>query len=423
MKPAHSSLTIQDAQRRGSPLTLALLWLVACTFQASAQNVLAPSQPDLQYQPQVAQQTTQLSATTNAVSPVPAFLQWGSVTAHPRISYSFVSSTGVQYQPGSATNTTIQTLSPGITLELGTHWSLDYQASWNVYSSRQFNDTLDHALSLLGATTYENWTFNFSQGFSRSTQPLIQTGRQTQQDQYSTSITALDRLDQHLMLETDASQSLLYTTDFNDTKEWSLLEWLHYQFSPQLDTALGIGPGYVEVNNGADMNYYKFLGKIDWRPSTKLNLHLDGGLDHRRLRTANASYIDNPIANASIGYKIFDHTMLTFGASRTVSASYFANQIQKSLGWNAGVNQRLLGIFNLSLSAGDQKSTYELTDPTTSTTSTRDDNDHWYDARVSTVVLKRGTISIFYRRSKNASSTPGYSFSSNQVGLEFRYQY
>ena len=200
-----------------------------------------------------------------------------------------------------------------------------------------------------------------------------------------------------------------------------MLEWFHYQFTQQLDTALGLGPGYVEINNGADMNYYKFLGKIDWQPGTKLNLHLDGGLDHRRLRTAKARYIDNPFATASIGYKIFEQTNLTIGVSRSVTASYFSIQLQKSLSWNAGVNQRLLGQFNLNLSAGYQKSNYDQASSTA--TGARADNNHWYDARLSTVVLKRGSVSIFYLTSKNSSSTPGYSFSSDQYGLELRYQY
>jgi hypothetical protein len=409
-----------------SPLALVLFFLVVCTSPAFAQSVLAPiapSEPDLQYQPQPGQPATQLIATARANADVPTFLLWGPVTAHPRASYQFVSVTGLQYTPGSATNTTIQTLSPGILLELGTHWTLDYQASWNVYSSRQFKDTLDHILNLFGSTAYENWSFNFAQGFSRSSQPLIETGRQTQQDQYSTGVVVRDQITRQVMLETIANQSLLYTTDFNDTKEWSLLEWLHFQFSPQLDTALGIGPGYVEVNNGSDMNYYKLLGQIDWRPGTKLSLHLDGGLDHRRLRTATARYTDNPIANASMAYKIFEQTTLTIGATRTVTPSYFANQFQKSLTWNAGINQRLLGRLNLSLSTGYRKSNYEQTDPTTATTSARDDNNHWYDAGLSTAVFQRGSVSIFYRYSKNTSNESVYSFSSDQYGAQFLYRY
>jgi len=423
MKSARLSTTIQHALRSASLLRLALLSLGTVATPAFAQSVLAPAQPDLQYPAQSTPQTSQLTATTSKPSTVPTFLQWDPITAHPRASYQFVSATGMQYEPGRATNTTIQTLSPGIFLELGTHWTLDYQASWNVYSSREFKDTLGHTINLLGATTYENWMFNFAQGFSRSSQPLIQTGRQTQQDQYSTGVTVNNQITSRFMLETVASQNLTYTTDFNDTKEWSLLEWLHFQVSPQLDSALGIGPGYVEINNGPDMNYYKFLGKIDWHPGTKLSLRLDGGLDHRKLRTATASYTNNPIASASIGYKIFEHTTLTLGASRTVTASYFSNELQKSLSWNAGIEQRLLGRFNLNLSAGYLKSSYDQTDPTATTTTARNDNNHWYDARVNTVVLKRGTVSVFYRYSKNSSSTQGYGFSSDQYGFELRYQY
>jgi hypothetical protein len=406
-----------------SPLALTSLFLVTCASPAFAQSVVVPLQSDQQYQSQPAQPSTQLLANAKPAPDVPTFWLWGPVTAHPRVSYQFVTSTGVQYAPGFAADTTIQTLSPGILMELGTHWTLDYQASWDVYSSRQFKDTLNHTLSLLGSTAYENWTFSFSQGYSRTSEPLIQTGQQTQSNGYSTVVIARDRIDRHLMLESVASQSLVYTTGFNNTREWSLLEWVHYQFTPQLDTALGIGPGYVNVHTGADSNYYRFLGQIDWRLGTKLTLHLDGGLDHRRLHMATASYTNSPVANASIGYQMFEHTSLTIGASRTVTPSYFANRTQKGLSWNAGINQRLLGHFNLNLSAGYQKSSYDQTDPTSTTTPARNDNNHWYDARLSTAVLKRGTISVFYHRSQNSSNLLGYSFSSDQYGLELRYQY
>ena len=421
MKSSLEFITIRKVSEIKVPATLVLLPLFWCSATVFSQTVVAPVQPASKYQPQVTQQSTE--PLTNAITQpaVPTFLQWGPVTAHPRASYRYVSSTGVQYKPGSATDTTIQTLSPGILLGVGTHWSLDYQASWNFYSSREFKDTLDHAINLLGSAAYENWTFNLSQGFSRSSQSLVETGRQTQQDQYSTGFTALDRIDSHLILETVGSQSLTSPTDFNDTKEWSLLEWLHFRFSQQLDTALGAGAGYVEVNNGADANYYKFLGRIDWRPGSKLNLHLDGGLDHRRIRTGSANYINNPIANASVGYKLFEHTILMIGATRTVTASYFSNQTQKNLSWNAALDQRLLGRINLNLSAGYQKSTYEQT--ALGDAAARNDNNHWYDVRLSTVVLRRGSVSIFYHRGKNSSSTPGYGFTSDQYGTELRYQY
>jgi len=413
--------TIWIPQWQGTLLALALLTLVAGMVPAEAQTAVMPALSDLQDQAQTAKKTSQLSDNAQSATDVPTFLQWGSVIARPRASYRFVSATGLQAKPGKAVDTTIQTFSPGITLDLSSHWSLDYQAAWNVYSQRDFKDTLDHSLVLRGATSYESWSFNAMQGYSHSSEPLIETGQQTTEDLYTTGFTATDRLNSHIILETDVNQSLRYTTDFNDTKEWSLLEWAHFQFSPKLDTALGVGPGYVEIRNGSDMNYYKFLGSIDWRPGETLSVHLDGGLDHRRVRTGKANYTNDPIATASIGYKMFEQTVLSLEAARTVTASYFSNHVQKSFRWNVGLNQRLLGHLNLILGAGYQKSSYDKADP--SSANARDDKDWWYIGRLSTVVLKQGTISVFYQYTKNTSSVPGYGFSSDQTGLELRYQY
>jgi len=423
MKSSTELVAAPTTKQMGSRLVLALSFFLACSTPAFAQStVLAPLQPDLQAPTQGPQPSSELITSAKRSSSVPTFLQWGSVTAHPRATYRFVSSTGLQARRGEASNTNIQTLAPGIMLELGAKWTLDYQSSWNYYSSRAFTDSIDHSVNLNGATVYDNWTLSFAQNFNRSSQTLIETGGQTKVDQYGTSFNALARIDSHLALESAATQSLTYTTDFNDSKDWALLEWLHFQYSPRLDTALGAGPGYVEINKGPDTTYSRFLGKVDWRPGTKLNVHFDAGFDHRKLRSANAHATTNPVANVAVGYRIFEHTALAFGASRTISVPYSANQaLVKNLNWNVILDQRLLGRLNLTLSAGYQKSNYEQS--TTIATEYRGDTNHWYDARLSAAVLQRGSVSVFYHTSKNASTVQGYGFSSNQTGLEFSYRY
>jgi hypothetical protein len=423
MKSTTELVAAPTPKQMGSLLVPALFFLLGCSTLAFAQTTaLEPLQSDQQSPLQGNQQSSQLFSSAKTSNSVPTFLQWGSVAAHPRATYRFVSSTGLQARRGEAANTDIQTLAPGIMLELGAQWTLDYQSSWNYYSSRAFTDSIDHSVILNGATSYDDWTLSFTQNFNRSTQTLIETGGQTKVDQYGTAFNALARFGSHLALESAATQNLIYTTDFNDSKDWALVEWLHFQYSPRLDTALGAGPGYVEINKGPDTTYSRFLGKIDWRPGTKLNVHLDAGLDHRKLRSANAQATNNPIANATVGYKIFEHTALAFGASRTISVPYSPNQaLVKNLGWNVSLDQRLLGRLNLTLSAGYEKSNYELS--TTTMTGARDDSNHWYDARLSAAVLQRGSVSVFYHTSKNASTVQGYGFSSNQTGLEFSYRY
>jgi len=423
MKPILDSVAAPSDKRMCSPRLLAWFLLLGCLTPTFAQTtVLAPLQSDLQSLPQTPQQSSQLLVTPKPSVAEPTFLQWGPVTAHPRATYRFVSTTGLLVMKGEAADTTIQTVAPGIMLELGAQWTLDYQPSWNYYSSLKFTDTIDHSVMLNGATVYDNWTLRLSQSFTRSTQPLLETGAQTRVDQYATVFDVRTRLDGHLALESAATQNMSYTTNLNDSKDWSLLEWLHFQYSQRLDTAIGAGPGYVEINKGPDTTYSRFLGQIDWRPGTKFNLHLDAGIDHRKVRTANSHYTDNPITNASVGYKIFEHTALTFGGFRTITVPYSPNQaLIKNLGWNVSLDQRLLGRLNLTLAAGYQKSNYEQS--TITATEAREDNNHWYDARLSTAVLQRGSVSVFYHTSKNTSSVHGYGFSSNHTGLELSYRY
>jgi len=85
----------------------------------------------------------------------------------------------------------------------------------------------------------------------------------------------------------------------------------------------------------------------------------------------------------------------------------------KSLSWSVGLDQRLLERLQLNLSAGYQKSNYDQAGATDAVA--RDDNNRWYDARVSTTVFQQGTLAVFYHWTKNSSSQTGYSFSSDQT--------
>ena len=76
------------------------------------------------------------------------------------------------------------------------------------YSSRRFQDGVDHIVNLSGGTTYGDWTFGLSQGYASTSQPLIDTASQLDQEVYSTSLNAQDRLGGQFTLDMSLNQSL-----------------------------------------------------------------------------------------------------------------------------------------------------------------------------------------------------------------------
>ena len=348
-------------------------------------------------------------------------LQWGLVSLRPYLNYRLLYGDGIQSGPGQQQTTTINAISPGLLFGIGDHWTLDYMATKTFYSNRAFQDTLDHSLQLKGGTTFEDWVFGLSGSYSSSTQPLVETGVQTKQTTWSTTASVGYHLNSRLFLDTSVTHNDQSAEAFTSSREWSTSDWLHYQITPQFDTAIGFGAGKVDVSAGSDMTYTRPQAQIGWRPTSKLSLNLQGGIENRKFLSGGASDLRTPTYGASIQYQPVDTTAFTFGASQTVAPSYFTSQIIKSTGWTAAFEQRLLQYFHLGVGLGHQKNTYLSTAGIV--TAGRDDDSDSFNARLSTTILRNVSIAALYQRSRNSSNLAGYGYTSSQVGLEVGWRY
>jgi hypothetical protein len=128
-------------------------------------------------------------------------LKWGPVDVHASMFYSLTYGNGIEAQPGQQSKTFINTVSPGLTLDLGNHWILSYNPSYAVYSSPVFRNTLAESALLHGSVTYEDWTFGLSQSYAYSDSPIIETGAQTTQEAYSTVLSATYQMSGQISLK------------------------------------------------------------------------------------------------------------------------------------------------------------------------------------------------------------------------------
>ena len=360
------------------------------------------------------------NAVPNAVAAGP-LAQWGPVSVRPHLDYRLTYGDGIQSSLGQPVTTGIQAISPGILFGLGSAWTLDYTPSWTLYSNRAFKDTLGNAADLHGDTAYGDWTFGFSQNYSRSSLPLVETGQQTVQETYSTGITASDRLNLRMVLDMSVNQDVRFAETFTNTREWSTQEWLHFEFSPRLDAAIGLGYGYVGVSPGPDATYWKPDVQIVWKMTDKISFNVQGGVERRKARAINAKVLTNPILNAAVLYQLLETTSFSFNASRAVAVSYFADEVTVSTGWNAAVQQRLLGELQLGVGAGQQKASYvSVINNLSAGRSNRYDS---FNVSLSTTFLRRGSVSAFYLISRNSSNVGAYGFTSHQIGLQVGYRF
>ncbi len=406
-------------QRKGLPRLLGLLALLACALTAEAQPVVAPPPPEDSPIPAMA--AAGLPAITPPVAAGPSLFQWGPVNLHPHFSYRFLYGDGIQARPGQQSTTAIQTISPGMLLNLGSRWTLDYTPTQTYYSDPAFRDSLDHSVNLAGGAAYDDLTLQFSQSYVTSSSALIETGRQTNQKNYATVLNGTYRLGRQTLLDTTLNQSTRLSDSAPNSREWTAAERLHYQFSTRLDTAISVDLGYVDMSSGSDMTYTRPQAQITWRPTDKLFLNLQGGVENRKFRTGGAAALNNPILSASCQYQPFESTTLTLAVTRSVTASYFADQVTENSGWSANWGQRLFGRFQLTTSFSQQNTNYVAT--SSSVTAGRADRNYSFSTRLGTALFQHGTIAVLYQNSHNSSNNSAFGFSSSQVGVEFGYRY
>lgn len=352
---------------------------------------------------------------------VPPLLQWQDLSVRPRASYRYLYGNGLQAQAGHQENTSVQTLAAGVLMTLGTHWSLDYSPTWTFYSNSAFRDTVSHAVSLSGRTEVGDWNLGLSQTYATGSPTLVETGAQTKQETYATSVDASYRLGPRTMIDLGASQSVRLSTGFTNTREWSSQDSLHYAVTEGMDTALVVGAGYVDVTPGPNMQYVQPQVQMSVQATPKLALTLRGGMEHRTFNTSRARSLNNPIMSASVEYAPEEATHLSLGVSRSVSASYFSNEVIRSTGWNAGFDQRLLGVLHLSAGYGHQEASY--LSPVAGVATSRRDRYDSFNVRLGTAFLKRGSAGVLYQFSRNGSNSSGYGFNSHQIGFDISYQF
>ncbi len=396
-------------------------------------------QPVLMDQPAVATES-QWSQADNLNSPLQVFQPFdqaernslpqpftlGPVVVRPHPFYRVTYGSGIQNGTNNPQDTVIQEFSPGVSVDFGKHWTADYTPTFRFYSNNQFRDSVDHAASVSGGTRVDDWRFGFTQTFSLTMSPLAETGAQTEQESYVTSLSAGWAINHKVSADFGLVQNLNFVTGLQNSKTWSTLDWLNYQFYERLSVGVGLGGGYVNIENPAspDQTFEQAQLRVQWRATDKLSLSVNGGLEDRQfIHAPGLEDSLNPIFGASIQYQPFQHTQITLGASRAVSSSdyFIISQSTETTTVSLNFNQRLLEQFYLDLGVGYTKT--EFVTALGPFAINRSDDNYSFNARLSRGFLKRGNVSVTYQYGDHQSSLAGFTYQSSQVGFEVGFSY
>ncbi|HUA38705.1 MAG TPA: hypothetical protein VMA35_09975 [Candidatus Sulfopaludibacter sp.] len=403
-----------------------LLGLLLWSRRSPAQQVLSSAPSTTETPPALqAFETTEMdvfSPAGAAPGPQPAQpFRYQFLTLRPHPDYSLLYADGILSAPGQPENTLIQKISPGFRLDIGDHWILDYTPTWMLYSNNHFQNTFDQAVQLTGGTVYNNWVLELSQSYTKSALPQVETATQTHEEVYATAVDGTYTINSKLSLDLAAGQTVFSADQFQSYREWSTLEWLNYHFWTRFSAAVGIGIGYDDVDQGPNMLFEQYEGRIQWRATDKVSFQVHGGLEDRQFLGGNSGDLLNPVFGGGIQYQPFAQTKISLDAERVVAASVLQNQVTESLNFDTDLNQRLLGRLYLDLTGGYQHVKYINASGTPGPT--RKDDFYYFNTRLSTSFLKRGTIAVFYQFNEDASSSAGFGFTSHQVGFEIGFAY
>ncbi len=338
-----------------------------------------------------------------------------------RARYSFSYGKGMLVSPGEDDATITQTVAPSIDLRLSDQWFFTYTPSFTFYSSDRYQDTVGHSLGLSGRFGNEAWQFSVGQTYAFTSETLVETARQTDQQTLGTTLGASHALNSRLFLQLGASQNVRVTAEYSDYWDWATMNWLDYQFAPTLSFGPGLGFGYTLVEPGTDMMYEQYQARFNWQLTRRFSLAVQGGLEVRQRLDSGLPDLLSPLFSGSLGWQLFEHTRLSASASHSLSPSYDAGQVTESTTVGGSFNQRLLKRLDFTAGVGYRTGQYLATE--VGAEAGRNDDTLYYSVRLGTGFLRKGSVGAFYSHSENLSNREDFSYSSQQVGFDIGYHW
>lgn len=356
----------------------------------------------------------------------------GPFRFHPHVAYQVVYGDGVLRGENQPATTVLHSFLPGVFVEMGKNWNLDFSGSINRYSNADFNNNQAFYLALRGHIPREKWLLDFGYVGSVSEQTQVETGGQVKQNAHLATASGIYNYRTKFSIELSGTLDARLTSDFSDYWTFSTLDWANYKLTDQTTLGVGAGAGYNLVDPGPDSTFEQLLARAVWTPGEKLTVQVAAGAQFTQFtgesETAPTDGIDSisgtethPIFNVLAAYRLFESTTFSASATRTVGNAYEENRFAEATTLSVGLRQRFFGHLYLDVVPSYNFRTYK-----TNIDDDRDDRDDEYAALyagLSTVFLKKFNATLFYQYSDNSSDENALNFHSSQAGARIEYRY
>jgi len=335
------------------------------------------------------------------------------------VSYGLTYGTGLLILSGQEDASFRQALTPGLNIFAGERWSLRYAPSITFFSADGFRDTVDQLVSLAGTAQAPAWNFGLNHATSISSQPLIETGRQTDQTVHLTGITANRDAGARNSLSFSLIQSIRFTEGTPDSYSWLNQNWFDRTLTDKISAGIGLGVGYDMLDPGTDMLPLRLSGRIQGLLSTKLSYSLSGGVDRREFIDSDAKANLSPLVSATLTYQVLDKLSVFAGFDHSTDTAFFSNQFTENSSMQAGLTYLFTPKWSTTVAGGLRSSSYQST--TLTDTLLREDDSSFANFTFAWRPTRKLTTSLTYSYRANSSDLQGFEFDSHQFGLRISY--
>lgn len=349
------------------------------------------------------------------------FLKLGRIEIRPHLVYALEYQEGVLSRPGDADSTFVESVAPGVAVQFGANWNIDYTADAKFYSGRDFEDTVNHAFTITGLQPIGKMAVSGTQSVSSSANPSFETGRQTRIIAVLSSLSAGMPVGNKLSLVGSISQSLQFVETAPDSGTWSGNAGASFDSGRGWVVNTGVTSGYSAVYKSPDTFFVGPQVSLLWQATGKLAFSLTGSLEDRETLGGTRQRQFTPSYNATATFTPFSQTSIALTGVRANSPSLLGGQELESSQFGVTLQQRLLGRLRTNLGFSYGLSNYT----TTVTAGPRDRRDdlYTYTTGFTLPVARRGGVSVRYQRSINNSNAPGFDTDSTTVGFDVSYRY
>jgi hypothetical protein len=396
----------------------AVVALLAASQVAAQDSALAPLPSEPLVPPILREnQSTDFSALPEVSGNL---FKYGPLELHGNVLYRYLYETGLPSSEGHV-DSNVQTISPGLRLDAGSHWSFNYNPSWTYYSEESLQDSVSQAFSAHGVGQFDKWGVNASGNYSKTTDFLFETATQTEQRNWGGRIGGSRDLGEQFQLQLNGGMNARFGEGFPGSRNWTAQLWLEKQFTPYVSVSVGPSYGYDDISGQANSQYIQYLGRIDTQLTQKLHLFLEGGWEERQILTTVQQNLGNPSLDASLNWRPTDTTNVTFLAGEATNVSYLEDQFTRNKHWGANLSQRLLQRFYFSANYNHQNNDFISTSNNLAVD--RTDKIDSFGARLSTSFGIHWTVAAVYQNSQNSSSSTNFNIDSHQYGFEINCRY